>query len=351
MTQFSLEATRPVRVMPEQEPGPADHAAAEPEVAISCSVIVPVYRGEATLPELCRRLTAVFADIGLGYEIILVNDDSPDNSWEVMQTLHADDPHIKIIRLQRNFGQHAAVLCGMRYAKGELVVTIDDDLQYFPEDIPKLISTLQRDGGCDAVFGIPAQKKHAFYRNLGSRALNSITAHIFQRDKSLRMSSFRIFRRDTTRHILNLRIPEPAIGTMLFLVTKRVRNVEVNHAERSSGRSGYSILKVLRLTFNSIINYSSLPLQIVSQIGLISALVSLALTVYYLIKSRTVSVSGWSSIVVLVTFFSGLVLLTLGIIGEYLIRILKAVNVYPQYLVACSRGVEEDEKSTDSRYR
>jgi glycosyltransferase involved in cell wall biosynthesis len=303
-----------------------------------------VYRGAQTLPELCVRLDAVFTSLEASYEIILVNDDSPDNSWEVMQKLRAQNSQVKIVRLLRNFGQHAAVMCGLRYSKGEFVITMDEDLQNLPEDVPKLIETIREDGECDAVFAIPARKKHALYRNIASRIFNLLANHIMKKDQTVKMSSFRILRRRLVNNLLRLKTAEPAIGTMLFIITRRVKNVTVRHEKRQYGRSGYNLAKMFRVTYNSIFNYSALPLQVVSQMGLVFAFSSLALTVYFLIRSREVTVSGWVSTVVLVTFFSGIILFTLGIIGEYLVRIIKAVNEYPPYLVAYSEGVEDDEE-------
>jgi len=343
------------------------------------SAVIPVYNGAATLPELCRRLGVVLGSLndehaGLGfrhpiqtvlpeeatwtadrspavqngpYEIILVDDGSRDGSWRVMQELHAADPRVKIIRLQGNFGQHAATLCGLRHSRGEFVITLDDDLQHPPEEIPKLVATICADEDCDAVFGVAAEKEHAAYRNVGSRALNLITSYVFKRDRKLRMSSFRIIRRRVVAALANLRMAEPAIGTMLFVITKRIKDVTVRHDERHFGRSGYSLAKMFRVTINSILNYSALPLQVVSQVGLVSAIASLGLLVYFFVKAQRTTVAGWSSIVVLVTFFGGMTLFTLGFIGEYLVRIIKTVNAYPQYLVAYSEGVDDDEKSSD----
>jgi dolichol-phosphate mannosyltransferase/undecaprenyl-phosphate 4-deoxy-4-formamido-L-arabinose transferase len=304
------------------------------------SVVVPVYQSAATLPELCTRLRDVLEPLGGGYEIVLVDDGSRDGTWATMNALHDGDPRINIVRLQRNFGQHAAVLCGLRYAQGQLVVTLDDDLQNPPEEIPRLIAAFRDDEGCDGVIGVPREKRHPLFRRLGSAMLNRITTRVFGKDPDLRMSSFRLLRRSLVDRILDLRMPEPAISPMLLLTANRLKNVEVHHDARRVGRSGYSLAKLRRLTYNNILNFSSLPLQLVSQLGLFSALVSVVLLGYFLWRAQFVTVSGWTSIVVLITFFSGVILFALGIIGEYLVRIIKATNGYPQYLVAAARGVE-----------
>lgn len=160
------------------------------------------------------------------------------------------------------------------------------------------------------------------------------------------MASFRILRRDLVHSLLTLNMPEPAIGTMLLLISTKLKNVEVEHNARESGNSGYSVFDLVRLTYNNILNYSAWPLRIVSQLGLASSSLGIVLTVYFLWRSRTVTVSGWSTIVVLITFFSGLILFTLGIIGEYLVRIIKAVNHYPQFLIKQTIGISNRASSS-----
>jgi polyisoprenyl-phosphate glycosyltransferase len=311
------------------------------EKTVEYSVVIPVYRSAETLPELIRRLEKVFQTINESYEIIMVDDASPDRAWQVMKDLYAKSRHLKIIRLQKNRGQHVSILCGMRFARGDYVITIDDDLQNPPEEIPKLIAAIKEDDTLDGVIGIPVEKKHSLYRRIGTDALNMVTTQIFKKDKNLKMASFRILRNRIVTNLVELNIAEPAIGTMLLLLTKRLKNIEVRHDQRANGGSSYSFAKLVNLSINNILNYSALPLQIVSRLGIFFAFSSLMLTIYYLIRSQYVQVSGWSSIVVLITFFSGLILFSLGIIGEYLIRILKAVNAYPLYIISASEGFGE----------
>jgi len=215
-------------------------------------------------------------------------------------------------------------------------------LQNPPEEILNLINSIIDRPDLDVVIGVPEQKNHGFFRRLGSSFINALTTKIFKKDRNLRMSSFRIMTRELANDLISLRIPEPAIGTMILVLTKNIENINVIHNPRAQGRSGYSFAKLLNLTYNNILSYSSLPLKIVSQIGLLSSFMSMILAVYFLIRSRYVTVSGWVSTVVLISFFSGLILFSLGIIGEYLIRILMSVYDYPQYLTLYKKGFDDN---------
>ena len=306
------------------------------------SIIIPVYNGENTLIELYERIATVFDQLKSDFEVIFVDDGSKDKSWEILNQIHIDDNRIRIIKLRKNYGQHAAVLCGLKHASGDFIITMDDDLQNPPEEILNLINSIIDRPDLDVVIGVPEQKNHGFFRRLGSSFINALTTKIFKKDRNLRMSSFRIMTRELANDLISLRIPEPAIGTMILVLTKNIENINVIHNPRAQGRSGYSFAKLLNLTYNNILSYSSLPLKIVSQIGLLSSFMSMILAVYFLIRSRYVTVSGWVSTVVLISFFSGLILFSLGIIGEYLIRILMSVYDYPQYLTLYKKGFDDN---------
>jgi polyisoprenyl-phosphate glycosyltransferase len=308
------------------------------------SIVIPVYNAEHTLTELCERILTVFRQLKFNYEIIFVDDYSKDHSWEILEHLSSKVSQVKAIRLRKNYGQHSAVLCGLKNASGDYIITMDDDLQNPPEEIPNLITAIIDRPEIDIVIGVPEQKNHSFFRRLGSFLINEITTIIFKKERQLKMASFRIMSRDLAQDLISLNIPEPAIGTMILILTKNIENILVKHNPRAAGRSGYSFGKLLKLTFNNIISYSSLPLKIVSHIGLISAFISMIMAIYFLIRVRFVTVSGWVSTVVLISFFSGLILFSLGIIGEYLIRILISVYDFPQYLMLQKRGFDNNER-------
>ena len=302
--------------------------------AVELSVVIPIYNSAGCLQELHDRLTGVLEDISETYEIIMVDDASPDESWAAMQDLHARDPRVKIVQQMRNFGQHKAILCGMQYASGEFVITMDDDLQHPPEEIPKLVDGLRNDDTLDVVIGSYDVKQHSWFRNLGSKAVHAATSYVFARGKGLKFTSFRIMRRNVVRGILRHRIDCPRISQIILLTTNRIANVSVRHDPRGHGRSGYTVGRLVSDALDNILSNSSLPLQIVSYVGFLCSLLSVALGVYYLYKYLFVGVgiAGWTTIVLLMLFFFGILFFSVGIVGEYLIRILREAKRSPRYL-------------------
>jgi glycosyltransferase involved in cell wall biosynthesis len=297
------------------------------------SVVVPVYNSEASLGELCQRISKVFSEIEESYEIILVDDSSADNSWQIMKGLKKNDKNIKIIQLMRNFGQHNAILCGFYHVTGKYVITMDDDLQNPPEEMPKLINKIME--GYDAVIGAPEVKQDKFYKNIGSFFIRYLNTKIFNKPKSLKLSSFRIMTRAVTYEIKVLKTPYPYISGMLLSLTRNLTNVTVGHDERKYGSSTYNLTKLIKLAFNLIINYSSLPLKFLTYTGIVVSAISFCLGLYFIVKKFLVGipVPGWTSVVVLLSFFNGLLLVILSIMGEYLSRIINEVSNRQQFVI------------------
>lgn len=306
-----------------------------PGVDFDVSVVIPVYRSESTLADLHRRLAKTFGEIGGSFEIILVDDASPDNSWHVMEELRRLDPRVKIIQHMRNFGQHHAVLCGMAHSSGQIVVTMDDDLQHPPEELSKLLSALEEDEGLDVVIAAYRVKQHSWYRQLGTWLLTALTRWIFGCDRSVPFNSFRAMRRLVVEQILADQSTVPRINIMLLGITTRVRAVSVRHEPRQDGKSTYSLRRLTNDALTNIFSNSSLPLQLISCAGFGSAALSLFLGVFYLYRYSTggIGVPGWTTVVLLILFTSGLLLFGFGVVGEYLIRILKEVRKPPRYIV------------------
>lgn len=303
--------------------------------AVEYSVVIPVYRSAATLPQLESRLRAVFEAADLSYELVLVNDNSPDASWSVLRELHAQHPNVKVIDLARNFGQHPALLCGLAHAGGRFIVTMDDDLQHPPEEIPKLIEALRSNPDADAVIGSYEVKQHNWFRNLGTWVINWATSRVFCKDPGLKLTSFRIMRREVVLHLLRFSVDGPRVGQLLLMSTARIRNVAVRHAPRQVGRSGYTLARLIKDFLDNILGNSTLPLRFVVYLGFISSGSSFVLLLVYLIRyfAHGVSVPGWTTIILLLLFFFGLLFLTLGLIGEYLIRILRETRKAPLYAI------------------
>lgn len=302
---------------------------------LAVSVVVPVYRSQATLHELHQRLSQALSETGLGYEIILVDDASPDDSWSIMKELRQTDERVKIIQHMRNFGQHQALLCGMAHSCGEIIITMDDDLQHPPEEIPKLLNALQEDDEIDAVLGAYNVKRHNVFRNLATGLLVSITNWVFQNDRSLPITSFRAIRWAVVEQMLLDQSIYPRINFMLLGITNRIQGVPVRHEPRKHGNSTYSLRRLTSDAMTNILSNSSLPLQLISYIGFASSILSFLLAIYYLYRyfSGGILVAGWTTLVLLTLFTSGMMLFSFGVVGEYLIRILKEVRKPPRYII------------------
>ncbi len=302
------------------------------------SVVIPVYNSATTLPILIERLRAVLDRAGREYEIVLVDDGSQDDSWRVLCDLQAANRRqIVAVQLMRNFGQHNALMCGFRHAQGEFVVTIDDDLQNPPEEIPRLLHAIESQN-LDLVYGTFAAKQHDGWRNLGSWVVNRFFRLVFQTD--VPVSNCRIIRRELLEAIFSYTLNYTYLDGLLAWNTRRVGAISVAHHPRDSGRSGYSVAKLLWLALNLFTNFSLLPLQVVSGLGLITAGAGLCVGSWYLVQFllNQITVPGYASIIISILVLGGLQLLSLGVIGEYLGRLHLNVNRKPQYTVRTVRA-------------
>jgi polyisoprenyl-phosphate glycosyltransferase len=305
------------------------------DMPVDISVVVPVYNSSDCLEELLKRLTIQLESMGKSYEIILVEDCSSDESWQVIEGLAPQYPNLKAFRLMRNCGQPKATLCGLLHAVGEIVITMDDDLQHPPDQIPLLLQALEDNPRLDCVFGVFRQKKHARYRNLGSRALQWVNNRAFGLSGHFRSSTFRSMRGSLARTIASHQTENPAILALILASTGSVQNVEVEHAERFAGRSNYTLASQFNAAFDNICNVSMMPLRLVSYTGVGLCALSLLMVLSVLIGklAGSIGVAGWTTVVILISFFCGVILLSLGIMGEYLARILREVQGRPQYVV------------------
>lgn len=290
------------------------------------SVVIPVFNSEQIVGITIDQTVAFFREHGLQYEIILVNDKSRDSSWEVVKQKANDNPYIIAVDLLRNYGQHTANFCGFNYSTGDYVITIDDDMQNPPDQIIYLIRKIHE--GYDVVFGHFKEKKHAFYRCWGSRLIKFINNRIFVKQEGLILSNFRIIRRDVVDRICAYKTMYPYITGLVMMFCSHPGNVLVEHKERPIGQSNYSIFRILKLVARILFNYSSYPLRIVAVIGLIISFLSFLLGGFYLCRGLiySISVPGWTTLVVLISFFNGITLLMLGMLGEYLIRLINQLS-------------------------
>lgn len=298
------------------------------------SIVVPVFKSDTSLQELYDRTRAVFGKLKREFELILVEDCGKDNSWEVMKLLRSQDKRVRIIRLTKNFGQHNALICGFSVARGDFILTMDDDLQTHPEDIPKLIDRLHN-SDFDVVYGLPPKRKQSAFRNLGSSFFRYLIYSIFQKQPSSRLSTFRIMHKNIVDHILKIQTPNPLVGLLILKVTDNIGSVEVESHRRKYGKTTYTPLKLVHHFLNGILYHSTLPLKVVSILGLFTASMSFLLGIYYFIlyASGQIGVQGWITLVLLILFLSGVILFSMGIIGEYLLRIIQEVGKMPAYLI------------------
>lgn len=297
------------------------------------SIVIPVYSSASSLPDLVGRLLPVLDAMRLDHEVVFIEDGSPDDSWRVLQELQSLHPdRIVVVQLMRNYGQHNALMCGFRHARGDLIVTMDDDLQNPPEEIPKLVSALC-DGELDLVYGSYSVKQHVAWRNTGSFLVNAFYRMVFHSGATI--TSFRVLRRELVEAIFSYTLNYTFIDGLLAWNTQRIGQVAVKHHPRQVGRSGYSLKKLLILAFNLFTNFSLFPLQLVSATGFVAALGGLAMAFVFLLLRlfSGIAVAGYASIIVSILVMGGIQLLALGIMGEYLGRLHLNVNRKPQYTV------------------
>ncbi|WP_426106600.1 glycosyltransferase family 2 protein [Massilia sp. TSP1-1-2] len=302
-----------------------------PELALS--IVVPVYNSAVTLAQLHERLSAVLGPLRQPYEIILIDDGSRDGSWAALEALRLRDPvHVVAVQLMRNYGQHNALMCGLDMARGAVIVTMDDDLQNPPEEIPKLLAAIGQ-GDLDLVYGCPDDRQHAGWRNLGSAIVWHFYRTVFR--NPVTPTPFRAMRHQLAKSVMFYNLNFTYLDGLLAWCTSRIGAVDVAHHARAEGKSNYSVSKLLVLALNLYTNFSLLPLQLVSAIGFLTACSGFVVGFYYLLQYlvSNISVPGFASTIIAVLILGGVQLLALGVIGEYLGRLHLNVNRKPQFVV------------------
>jgi glycosyltransferase involved in cell wall biosynthesis len=296
------------------------------------SIVVPLYNAAATLPALHEEISAL--EVPGGHELILVNDGSHDETEAVALKLTRESRlPTRFLSLSRNFGEHNAVLAGMRAVSGQYVVTMDDDLQNPPAEALKLLAVAEAEQR-DVVFGIYERKEHAWWRNAGSWLTNRIADFVVDKPRKLYLCSFRCLSRFVVDEITKSRTPYPYVDGLIFQVTQNVGTVRVRHVERTQGSSGYNFRKLVRLWISMLVNVSVLPLRLMTLAGMItSALGFLAVIEVVLEHVLHKTPTGWSSIMAAILVLSGAQLLLLGILGEYVGRIYLGISEKPQSVV------------------
>jgi glycosyltransferase involved in cell wall biosynthesis len=297
------------------------------------SVVVPVYNSQDTLPDLATRLAQVLGDLATPFEVLLVNDGSVDGSWQIIVQLAAQHEWIRAIDLMRNYGQHNALLCGIRTARYDTIVTLDDDLQHPPEEIPRLLEKLG--DGYDVVYGTPAIEQHGFWRDLASVLTKVALQSAMGAETARSVSAFRVFRSAVSDAFANYRGPFVSVDVLLTWGTTRFAAVPVRHDPRPVGTTNYTFRKLAAHALNMMTGFSAVPLQIASLIGFALTIFGLGVLAYvvgrYVIQGT--SVPGFPFLASIIAIFSGAQMFALGIIGEYLIRMHFRAMERPTYVI------------------
>jgi glycosyltransferase involved in cell wall biosynthesis len=296
------------------------------------SIVIPLFNAALTLPALGRELSAL--EIAGGFELILVNDGSSDETEAVaLKLIEESRIPITFLCLSRNFGEHNAVMAGLRASTGDYVVTMDDDLQNPPSEALKLLALAESEQR-DVVYAIYERKEHAWWRNLGSRLTNIIADYVVEKPRKLYLSSFRCMTRLVADEVAKSRTPYPYIDGLIFQITQNAGAVPVRHLERGQGRSGYTFRKLVRLWMSMLVNFSVLPLRLMTFAGMITSalgfLAVIEVLFEHLVKRNP---TGWSSLMAAILLLSGTQLLLLGIMGEYVGRIYLGISDKPQSVV------------------
>ncbi len=299
----------------------------------SLSIVVPVYNSAATLPKLAERLHVVLSGIGLPFEVLLVEDGSRDASFEAIEELARTRPWLRGFRLLRNFGQHNALLCGIRHARHAVVVTLDDDLQNPPEEIPRLLAKLGE--GFDVVYGTPERERHGLLRDLASRITKLTLQKAMGAETARQVSAFRAFRTELRAAFAEFRGHLVSIDVLLTWGTSRFASVRVQHAPRAEGRSNYTVYMLVTHALNMLTGFGTFPLQLASLTGFAFMLFGLGILVFVLVSYalRGSPVAGFPFLASIIALFSGAQLFATGIIGEYLARVHFRIMDRPTYVV------------------
>jgi undecaprenyl-phosphate 4-deoxy-4-formamido-L-arabinose transferase len=299
---------------------------------MNCSVVIPVYRSELTLDSLIERLAVVLPGVADVYEVVLVNDGSPDNSWGVIKRLAEQNPWVRGINLMKNYGQHNATLCGIRAARYEAIFIMDDDLQNPPEEMPKLLAKLNE--GYDVVYGVSRKRQQAWFKSLISAILKRAIAYVMGQYAVRDIGAFKVFRADLRKSFDSFNSPDVLVDVLLSWGTNRFASVTVEEAPRTVGKSNYNFIKLIKVSLLVLTSYTTIPLRFASILGFLFTVFGFFVLLYVLATYFTAgSVEGFPFLSSIVAIFSGVQLFALGIIGEYLARLFDRSSGRRTYIV------------------
>jgi len=306
----------------------------DPALRPELSVVIPVYRSEDCLEALIEAIVETLSPTNRDYEVVLVNDCSPDSSWAVIEAICRRNPQVIGVDLRRNFGQDNAIITGLRLARGKYVAIMDDDLQHHPRDLPALLQKIEQ--GDDAVYADFGVKQQRMWKNLGSWFNGKFAEWVIQKPKDVYLSPYKIIRKEVVELICRYEGPDPYIDGLLFQITSRITQIPVEHHQRYAGRSTYTLWKSLRVWARLAFSFSARPMRLVSWFGFAFAtlgiLLAAVVVLYRLLRPEDFSPNavGWASLMVALLVLSGIQMLFFGILGEYTGRTFVRVNNKPQ---------------------
>lgn len=309
------------------------------------SLVIPCYRSSSTLPKVVEEIKTAMSEMRReDYEIILVNDCSPDNTYEVIERLASEDKRITGLSLAKNFGQHSALMAGFSQVTGDITVCLDDDGQTPANEVGKLIEAVEN--GADVAYARYSNKKHSPFRNFGSWINDLMARVMLGKPKDLYVSSYFASRRFVVEEMKKYTYAFPYVIGLVLRTTKNIVNVDINHRSRMEGESGYTFGKLISLWFNGFTAFSVKPLRIATATGIIAAVLGFLYGIYTIIKKIWIRpdelVIGFSALMSAVVFMGGLILVMMGLVGEYMGRMYISMNNSPQYVISKRTDGKED---------
>ena len=299
---------------------------------MNISVVVPVYNSSDSLHLLVDEVGKVLPDVADAFELVLVNDGSPDQSWQVISELAQSHPWVRGIDLMRNYGQHNATLCGVREARYEVIVVMDDDLQNPPREIPKLLEKLAE--GYDVVYGVSHRRQQAWWKTLASVIVKRAIAYVMGLRTVRDIGAFKAFRADLRKSFDDFKSPDVLVDVLLSWGTSRFASVTVDEEPRTIGKSNYNLFKLIKVSLLVLTSYTTIPLRFASIIGFLFTLFGIGVLIYVLvIYFAAGSVPGFPFLASTIIIFSGVQLFALGIIGEYLARVFERTSGKHTYVI------------------
>ena len=298
------------------------------------SFVIPCYGSEQTIGTVTGQIKDVMKERKeFDYEILLVNDCSPDNVWSVITKLCKEDSHLRAIRLAKNFGQHSALMAGYTFVTGDYVVTLDDDGQTPAEEVFKLIDKVKE--GYDVAYGYYPERKDNIFRKFGTLMNNKMLEMMIEKPKTVHLTSYFVAKKYVIDEIVKYKNPYPYIWGLVLRTTKNIVNVPINHQERKDGKSGYTLVKLLNLWMNGFTAFSVKPLRMATCAGVITSAVGVLFIIFTIVKKllQPDLAPGYSSLMAVLLFIGGMLMVMLGLIGEYVGRIYICINASPQFVI------------------